>query len=83
MKSSFRLLLALLLTVTVTNSFQAQDKAREVGLRASGLDDFSLINKQQNAKGNFTRFRLGVAELNYQETDGESFFSANGTISIG
>lgn len=83
MKSSFQLVLILLLIMMITSSLQAQEKAREVGVRASGLDDFSLIYKQQNAKGNFTRFRLGVAELNYQEVDGESFFAANGTISIG
>lgn len=64
------------------NLAHAQEKNpnREIGLRIAGLNDFDFLYRKERKENKLTRFRLGFADLVYNQQD--SLYSYSGSIGI-
>ena len=63
--------IALIFLFTATSSY-AQETPREIGIRASGLNDFNFIYKKQLKENKFLRLRTGALNLNFNTIDDNS-----------
>ncbi|MEM6769496.1 MAG: hypothetical protein AAF597_02830 [Bacteroidota bacterium] len=73
-----RLLITLFLLLTFTATAEAQTN-RELGLRATGLNNGSLLYRVEQANGKWRRLHFGFADLTFSTSQG----FANGGLSLG
>lgn len=77
-----RLLLLFTLTLLLSFHAQAQDK-REIGLRATGINNVGFILKKERSADRFMRYRLGFANLRLTTGNGNAIIGANLGAAIG
>ncbi|SER24581.1 hypothetical protein [Neolewinella agarilytica] len=77
-----RFLCLLLFSALISTAATAQTN-REIGVRATGIDNVSLLYKRQLASGNYMRYRLIFSNISLQTAGANTIARFNTSLAVG